>query len=371
MAQPVFNAKTLPLGQDPLLAASNYGVTTDNAVRYFQRIYADRTTEDGGSEKIYNKLVQWSSPEAIRARGGDPNDTQWRLLRKAVTTGKVDPNLKPSLLQRGLGLGLTETARSQQHKNISLFEQIMGPVLTIAASAIPVIGPYAGAAVGGYVGSRHGGGPLGTLLGMAGGYMGGKSIMNAGGVSGIYNSAKTGLGNLFSSGGFSNPAALGINGANVGLNFASAPGAFPAAQAAATQGAAALGNMGIGLNFASGALPGVAASNLGSISNVTAGVGRGLAEGGVTSESLYRPQSAGPMPSTTSALDRAIRGVSTGARLAGAVNALTQPDQPMSGPGPMSMGPGRSPSVMAAHGAIMRPFGPYNYPDNPFLTRIV
>ncbi len=369
MAKPVFNAKTLPLGQDPLVAAANYDVTTNNAVSKFQKIYADRRTVDGGSKAIYDKLVQWSSPEAIKARGGNPNDTQWSLLRKAVTTGKVDPNLKPELLQRGLGLGLTETARAQQHKSISLFEKIMGPVLTIAASAIPVIGPYAGAAVGGYVGSRNGGGPLGAILGAAGGYMGGKSIMNAGGVSGIYNSAKSGLGSLFSSGGFSNPAALGVSGGNLGLGLSS--GSFGAAPVAG-YGASSLGLTGgnLGLNFASGALPGVAASNLGSINNVTSGVGRGLAEGGVTTDNLYRPQSTGPMPSPTSTFDSVVRGARTAGRIASAVDAFTQPNQPMGMP-MMGGGGGGAPSAMAAHGAIMRPLLPYNYPDNPFMTRIV
>lgn len=370
MAEPVFNAKTLPLGQDPLLAAENYGVTPDSAVRYFKRIYADRTTEDGGSEKIYDKLLQWSSPEAIKARGGDPNDTQWKLLRKAVTTGEVDPKLKPSLLQRGLGLGLTETARFQQHKPISLLEKIAGPVLTLAASSIPVIGPYAGAAVGGYVGSRHGGGPLSILTGMAGGYLGGKSIANAGGVSGIYNSAKESLGNLFSSGGFSNPAALGINGSNLGLNFASAPGAFSAAPVTG-YGASSLGLTGanLGLNFASGPMPGIAATNLNSISNVSAGVGRGLAEGGITPESLYRPESAGPLPSN-SFLDTAARGIRTAGRIVNALDSFEQPET--GGPMPMPMAGGsKGPSVMSAHGAIMRPLLPFDYPDNPFMTRIV
>ncbi len=364
MAQPVFNAKTLPLGQDPLVAAANYDVTTNNAVSKFQKIYADRRTVDGGSKAIYDKLVQWSSPEAIKARGGNPNDTQWSLLRKAVTTGKVDPNLKPELLQRGLGLGLTETARAQQHKPQSFLSKFGGSLLTAGLAFIPVVGPYAAAAAGGYFGSKNG--PLGAILGAAGGYLGGKSILNAGGASGIYNSAREGLGSLLSSGGFSNPAALGINGGNLGLGLSS--GSFGAAPVAG-YGASSLGLTGgnLGLNFASGALPGVAASNLGSINNVTAGVGRGLAEGGVTSDSLYTPRSAGPMPAS-SALDNAVRGARTGARIAGAVDAMNTPQ-----PGPMAapMMGGARPSAMAAHGAIMRPLLPYNYPDNPFMTRIV
>ncbi len=292
-----YNAQTLPLGQSPELAADNYGVSPNNAVRYFQRIYADRATEDGGSEQIYNKLVQWSSPEAIRARGGDPNDLQWRLMRQAVTTGEVDPRLNPALLQRGLGLGLTETARHQQHKPISMLERIGGPLLTIAASAIPVVGPYAGAAVGGYMGSRHGGGPFGTLLGMAGGYMGGRSFVNAGGVSGVYNSAREGIRNLFGVGGFTNPAALGVTGGNLALpGLANAP----AATAVGGYGAGALGftgnNLGLGL-----------ASGLGAAAPY---VGQGTSTI-VRPESVYNPVSMGGSPGP-SPIDNALaRGATT------------------------------------------------------------
>jgi len=208
-----------------------------------------------------------------------------------LATGKVDPNLKTDLLVRGMGTGLSETARFQQHKPISMLEKIGGPLLTIAASAIPVIGPYAGAAVGGYLGQRHGGGVLGGLLGAAGGYLTGNSIANAGGVSGIYNSAKNSLSNVFGSGGFSNPSALGLSGSNLGLNFASTPGAFTAAPVAG-YGASGLGITGanLGLNFAS--MPG--AFNAAPIQ------GYGPSAVGGDPKSLYNPQSmGGPAPDKT------------------------------------------------------------------------
>lgn len=96
---------------------------------------------------------------------------------------------------------------------------------------------------------------LGGLLGAAGGYLTGNSIANAGGISGIYNSAKNGIANFLSPGGFSNPSALGLTGSNLGLNFASAPGAFTAAPVAG-YGASGLGMTGanLALNFASGAI---------------------------------------------------------------------------------------------------------------------
>ena len=361
MAKPVYNAKTLPLG-DPYTAASNYGVTFDNAANKFERIWADRNTEDGGSKQIFNKFKQWASPEQIKARGGNPNDTQWRLINDAIRTGKVDPRVKPETLLRGLGTGLSETARFQQHKPVSLLEKIGGPLLTIAASAIPVIGPYAGAAVGGYMGQRHGGGLLGGLMGAAGGYFGGKSIMNAGGVSGIYNSAKTGLGNLFGGGGFSNPSALGLSGGNLGLNFSSAPGAFAGAAPAGIGSAANLG-LGAGnlaLNFASGPMPSVAATNLNSVSHVAGEIGKSA-----NPASLYEPRSSG-FPTATPTRSP----LTTAGRVASMVGNMTNP-VPTVAP---SMGGGSfggAARPMVPHGAQMIPMTPLDYPTNPFMARIV
>lgn len=358
---PQYNAKTLPLG-DPYTAASNYGVTFDNAAEKFRRIWADRNTEDGGSKQIFNKFKQWASPEQIKARGGNPNDTQWKLINDAIKTGKVDPRIKPETLLRGLGTGLSETARYQQHKPVSMFERIAGPLLTIGAAAIPVIGPYAGAAVGGYMGQRHGGGLLGGLLGAAGGYMGGKSIMNAGGVSGIYNSAKTGLSNLFGGGGFSNPAALGISGGNLGLDFASAPGAFAGAAPIGIGNAANLG-LGAGnlaLNFASGPMPSVAATNLNSVSHVANEIGRSA-----NPASLYQPESlSGPMPGPTR------NPLTTAGRVVSMLGGLDNPaptSTTTTGAGSFG-GPAKP---MVPHGARMIPMAPLRYPTNPFMARIV
>lgn len=289
LARNTYNAKNLPLGR-PDIAAQNYGVDRDNVFEKFGKIWNDRTTEDGGSKQIYDKLVQWSSPEAIVERDprADPNGLQWTLIREALNTGKLDPRINPDTLLRGMGTGLSETARFQQHKPQSLLGKIAGPLVTLGLAAIPGVGPYLAAGAGGYFGQKNGGGVLGGLLGAAGGYLGGQSIANAGGVSGIYSSAKNSLGSLFGSGGFSNPSALGLSGSNLGLNFASAPGAFTAAPVAG-YGASGLGLTGanLGLNFAS--LPGAF--------NAAPVQGYGPSAVGGDPKSLYNPESmGGPKP---------------------------------------------------------------------------
>lgn len=365
---PQYNAKNLPLG-DPYIAAENYGVTLGNAQEKLAKLYGARTEKAGGSKQIFDKLQKWASPEQIKSRGGNPNDTQWKYWQDYFKTGKVNPNMRADTALRGLGVGLSETARAQQHKKIGLLEKVLGPVLTIAASSIPVIGPYAGAAVGGYVGSRHGGGPIGTILGAAGGYIGGVNIAKAGGISGIYNSAKSGIGNLLSSGGFSNPSALGLTGANLAL-----PGLSnaPATVGAAGFGAGALGPVGtVGLNFASGAMPGTLATNTNSINNVSAGVGRSLAEGGSTADDLYKPRSLGPIPADMSTPEKVFRGARATTRAVEAVNNFSNPQQPMAmGAAPM-MGGGAPQRQMVSHGAEMIPYIPMPYPSNPFMARIV
>ena len=101
-----YNAKTLPFDR-PGAGAFNYGVNNQNVARKLERIWADRGTEDGGSRAIFNKISNWASPEQVTARGGNPNDTQWRLWQNYIRTGKIDPNLRPSLAVRGLDYGLS------------------------------------------------------------------------------------------------------------------------------------------------------------------------------------------------------------------------------------------------------------------------
>lgn len=362
MAKPVYNAKNLPLG-DPYTAASNYGVTFDNAASKFEKIWENRTNKAGGSKQIFDKFTQWASPEKIKERGGNPNDTQWQLINQAIKTGKVDPRIKPETLLRGLGTGLSETARAQQHKKTFLdtgFGKILGTLGTIATAAIPVVGPYAAAGLGGYLGQRNGGGLLGGLLGAAGGYMGGKSIINAGGVSGIYNSAKTGLQGLLGGGGFSNPAALGITGGNLGLNFASAPGAFAAAPVAG-YGASGLGLTGanLGLGFASGAMPSIAATNLDSVSHVANEIGKSA-----NPSDLYQPRSNG-FPTTAPTRSP----LTTAGRAVSMAGDIASPTPTAIGGGSGSFG--GSPRPMVQHGAQMIPIRPLPYPTNPFMARIV
>jgi hypothetical protein len=124
--------------------------------------------------------------------------------------------------------------------------------------------------------------------------MGGTSIANAGGVSGIANSIKNGVGNfLGGGGGFTNTGALGITGLP-GANFSSMPGAFNSTLNAAGFGQNALGISGqnLGLNFASGAIRGLDVA------------GYGNSAIGGDAASLYAPQSMGPPKPSN--LDRAL-----------------------------------------------------------------
>jgi hypothetical protein len=273
------NAKNLPFTQ-PGAGLALGGVTDRNLYAKYDKLRGVRDEKAGGSRQLWQNLSRYTTtPQAAKL---DPE--QGRLFNEYMQTGVKPAGLLDATASRAMDWGLREAGRFQQHKPISLLEKIAGPVLTIAASAIPVIGPYAGAAVGAYMGQRNGGGALGGLLGAAGGYMGGTSIANAGGVSGIANSIKNGVGNfLGTGGGFSNPSALGLSGSNLGLNFASAPGGFAAAPVAG-YGASGLGMTGanLGLNFASGAIRGLPVA------------GYGNSAIGGDAASLYTPQSMGP-----------------------------------------------------------------------------
>lgn len=173
-----YNAKNLPLGGRWDIAATNYGITPQNAISKFRKIYDTRTVVDGGSKTIYDKMTQWASPEAIAARGGNPNDTQWSLFRNALQTGNIDSRLNPDLIYKGLGLGLSETARAQQHKK-TFMDSWLGKALMIGApiaggAFLPALVPgltagWAGAGVGATIGGLQGG-VKGALLGGLGGY---------------------------------------------------------------------------------------------------------------------------------------------------------------------------------------------------------
>jgi hypothetical protein len=186
-----FNAKTLPLGR-PDIAAANYNVTYENAPAKFEKLWAHR------NEK-YEKMVDWASPEKIIARGGNPNDTQWKLMREALATGKVDPRLKPRTLLTGMGTGLSETARHQQHKPKNFFTQyLMDPLVEIALNTagnmiVPGLGTSLSMAYGGIKGGVEGG-PLAALTGIASGYGAakfgstlGREFTAAGGLSELLN----------------------------------------------------------------------------------------------------------------------------------------------------------------------------------------
>jgi len=306
------NAKNLPFTQ-PGAGLALGGVTDRNLYAKYDKLRGVRDEKSGGSRQLWDNLSRYTTtPQAAKL---DPE--QGRLFNKYIQTGVKPAGLQDATASRAMDWGLREAGRFQQHKPISLLEKIGGPLLTIAAGAI---NPFAGAAVGGYLGQRNDGGVLGGLLGAAGGYLGGRAIANAGGVSGIYDSAKNGLSNLFGSGGgFTNTGALGITGLP-GANFASMPGAFPSTLNAAGFGNNALGISGqnLGLNFASGAIRGLDLA------------GYGNSAIGGDAASLYTPQSMGPPKPSN--LDRALN-------LAGSLPGL-----PMGGGGP-SGGGGGGPAI--------------------------
>lgn len=286
------NAKNIPF-TEPGAGLALGGVTSRNLYAKYDKLRGVRDEKAGGSKQLWDNLSRWTSTK----QGTNLDPQQAQLFNEYIKTGVKPAGLTDQTASAAMDWGLREAGRFQQHKPISLLEKIAGPVLTIAASAIPVIGPYAGAAVGGYMGSRNGGGILGAGLGAIGGYMGGNAIANAGGVSGIASNIKNGVGNLLGSGGgFSNPSALGLSGSNLGLNFASAPGGFAAAPVAG-YGASGLGLSGanLGLNFASGAIRGLPVA------------GYGNSAIGGNPNSLYTPQSMGPPK--PSGLDRVLDAV--------------------------------------------------------------
>lgn len=348
------NAKNVPFDQ-PGYGLALGGVTAGNLYAKYDKLRAHKTEKEGGSKQLWDNLSRFTTTK----NAANLNPEQAKLFNQYIKTGKRPDGLTDQTTMAAMDWGLREAGRFQQHKPISLLEKIGGPLLTIAASAIPVIGPYAGAAVGGYMGSRHGGGLLGAGLGALGGYMGGRAIANAGGVTGIANNVKTGFNNLFNSGGFSNPSALGLSGSNLGLNFASAPGAFGAV-APAGYGASGLGLTGasLGVSGLANALPAVPVS------------GYGPSAVGGDPATLYQPKAlAGPPKPGPTAVDKGLKVVKTGLKIADAFS-----DPPQTG-GLMTAGPvGQPAQQIVPHGVQMRPFIPYQYfrPNtNPFMARIV
>jgi len=186
-----YNAKTLPLGR-PDVAAVNYGVTTRNVSRRLEKLWAHRAEKAGGSKQIFDKIAKWASPEEIRRRGGNPADRQWQLWGEYLRTGKIDSGLRPQLQVTALGLGLSETARHQQHKK-GFLDTFVGKLVSIGAMAATawVGGPWAAAAVGGGLGWVKDHSLLGVATGALQGYSIGQATMWAqnGGFSSLFNPA--------------------------------------------------------------------------------------------------------------------------------------------------------------------------------------
>jgi hypothetical protein len=345
------NAKNLAFDQ-PGAGLQLTGTDERNISAKLNKLYAHRDEKAGGSAELWAAMQKNNAKTLART----PDSQAAKEFQSYLKTGKLPAN-SPGFLNlaaQQLDYGVRENSRAQQHKPVSLLEKIASPLLTIAASAI---NPLAGAAVGGFMGSRHGGGILGAGLGALGGYFGGKSIADAGGVSGIYNSAKNGISNLLpGSGGFSNPAGLGLTGANLGLPGLSNAGA---AVPVSGYGASALGLTGGNL-----ALPGLV-----NALPATPVSGYGPSAVGGDPASLYKPESLQPQKPAQSTNDKVLRGAQTGLKIAGALSAPT-PEPSLMAPGPVG---GAAPQ-MVMHGVQMRPFIPYHYfgPNtNPFMARIV
>lgn len=245
-----YNAKTLPLGR-PDVAAVNYGVTTRNVSRKLERLWADRTTVDGGSKTLFDKIAKWASPEEVRRRGGNPNDRQWQLWGEYIRTGKVDPGLRPQLQVTALGLGYSEAARHQQHKK-GFLDTFVGKLVSMGAMAATawVGGPWAAAALGGGLGWVKDKSLLGVATGALEGYTIGKAVMwgKGGGFSSLFNPAN-GAGITATGGGTGLANFLTNVGTQIGANVGAGTllgGAVTAAGAVVGAGGRGGGRMGGG-----------------------------------------------------------------------------------------------------------------------------
>ena len=330
------------------------GVTERNLYAKYDKLRGVKDEKAGGSKQLWDNLSRWTTTK----QGANLDPTQAKLFNQYIKTGKKPDGLSDATTMAAMDWGLREAGRFQQHKPVSLLSKIAGPLLTIGAGFIPVVGPYAAAAAGGYFGQKNGGGVLGGLLGAAGGYLGGQSIANAGGFSGIADKVRTGFQGLTGAGGgFSNPSALGLSGSNLGLNFASAPGGFAAAPVSG------YGASGLGLT---GANLGVGLTN--SLGGATVGGYGGGALGGDPTD-LYQPQAlAGPPKPGMTTAEKAIRGAKTGLKIGSLLDAPQSAGQGLMAPG--SVGAAKP---MVPHTLQMRPFIPYRYfgaNTNPFMARI-
>lgn len=229
-----YNAKTLPFDR-PGAGAFNYGVNQGNVGKKLEKIWLDRATVDGGSKAIFDKISSWASPAQVSARGGNPNDTQWKLWQNYIRTGKVDPGLRTNLAVRGLDLGLRETARAQQNKMgffDSPFGKILGGALTVGAGFLPggqFLAPIVGAGWGGATD-----GWKGALLGGLSGYGAGQianRLGNAATATGGWGSALSNPGNfldnVFRGGGLTSiPGSVGTVGSIAGGSGGGGMGVF-------------------------------------------------------------------------------------------------------------------------------------------------
>ena len=365
------------------------GVTLQNLNDKWGALYEDRNSKAGGSKQLWDNLSRWTTTKNAQ-HFAQTQPEQAALFNKSIQTGVIQPGLSTQTLSAALDWGVRENDRSQQHKENFLdttFGMILGKLAQIGVGFIPGVGvPLAMTLAGGLgaaqaaaqtrpsAGSMALGGVSGALSGYSGAHMA-AGINAAGGVgpyvSNIGASIKNGVSNLFGGGGFSNPAGLGLSGANLGLNFAS--GGFSAAPVAGygigsglTAGGLGLtgANLGVGLtNSLGGApIPGYGNSAVGGQLN-TPGLINAPTPGS-TPRSVMGP----PSPGET-LVDKGVKVAKAGMKIASALTPSPQQGGLMTAPMQQQ---GQGPQ-MVPHNVQMRPFMPYRYfgpTSNPFMARI-
>ena len=170
---------------------ANAGINERNMIPRFEKLRGVKDEKAGGSRQLWKNLDRWeNTPQGAKV---DPE--QKRLFDLYHRTGTRDPRLKNSTVAAALDWGVREGTRSQMHKE-NFFDsglgRILGTVGQVAASFIPVVGPYVSMGIGALHGGlkSKGGGWGGALTGAASGYGIGK------GTQWLSNGAQYGFGAL-------------------------------------------------------------------------------------------------------------------------------------------------------------------------------
>ncbi|MCP5230920.1 MAG: hypothetical protein H6948_02300 [Zoogloeaceae bacterium] len=178
-----FNAKTLPFSTEGI-GAANAGINQTNIIETMQRLYASRTSKDGGNKSLYDAALKWATNQGLTD------------VANGLRTGDFSKVSRASAL-RAWDHGYRETSRAQQHKSQSFFSKVGDFALDLAGSvagaglglAIPVIGPVAGAVVGGTIQGGAEDGWKGAAFGALKGYGVGSTAAWAAGKLGLTQAA--------------------------------------------------------------------------------------------------------------------------------------------------------------------------------------